>query len=133
MFLIISYVLQWCLVDQHTIWLLVSVIPCSLLPICVTINSSQGCLLANVNSFVLKSMLSFSYRPYVSYYSIFSLPEISVLFSAIDQAALETEARITPLIHEKKRLFNDLLTLKGTLHNVLLLSGLQISFIYDIF
>ncbi|WVZ81961.1 hypothetical protein U9M48_029284 [Paspalum notatum var. saurae] len=31
----------------------------------------------------------------------------------LDQAALETEARITPLIHEKKRLFNDLLTLKG--------------------
>lgn len=35
-------------------------------------------------------------------------------FSAVDQAALETEARISPLIHEKKRLFNDLLTLKGT-------------------
>ncbi|KAG0513451.1 hypothetical protein BDA96_10G103400 [Sorghum bicolor] len=31
----------------------------------------------------------------------------------LDQAALETEARITPLIHEKKRIFNDLLTLKG--------------------
>ncbi|XP_062233292.1 kinesin-like protein KIN-14L [Phragmites australis] len=31
----------------------------------------------------------------------------------LDQAALETEARISPLIHEKKRLFNDLLTLKG--------------------
>lgn len=31
----------------------------------------------------------------------------------LDQAALETETRITPLIHEKKRLFNDLLTLKG--------------------
>ncbi|XP_066368988.1 kinesin-like protein KIN-14L isoform X2 [Miscanthus floridulus] len=31
----------------------------------------------------------------------------------LDEAALETEARITPLIHEKKRLFNDLLTLKG--------------------
>ncbi|KAK3128718.1 hypothetical protein QOZ80_6BG0465540 [Eleusine coracana subsp. coracana] len=31
----------------------------------------------------------------------------------LDQAALETEARITPLIHEKRRLFNDLLTLKG--------------------
>lgn len=31
----------------------------------------------------------------------------------LDQAALETEARITPLIREKKRLFNDLLTLKG--------------------
>ncbi|RLM55264.1 kinesin-like protein KCA2 [Panicum miliaceum] len=31
----------------------------------------------------------------------------------LDQAALETEVRITPLIHEKKRLFNDLLTLKG--------------------
>uniref|UniRef100_A0A0D9WNA5 Kinesin motor domain-containing protein n=1 Tax=Leersia perrieri TaxID=77586 RepID=A0A0D9WNA5_9ORYZ len=31
----------------------------------------------------------------------------------LDQAALETEARISPLIHEKKKLFNDLLTLKG--------------------
>jgi hypothetical protein len=32
----------------------------------------------------------------------------------LDEAALETETRITPLINEKKRLFNDLLTLKGT-------------------
>ncbi|CAN6178769.1 unnamed protein product [Urochloa humidicola] len=31
----------------------------------------------------------------------------------LDQASLETEARISPLIHEKKMLFNDLLTLKG--------------------
>jgi len=31
-----------------------------------------------------------------------------------DQVALETEARISPLINEKKRLFNDLLTAKGT-------------------
>ena len=31
-----------------------------------------------------------------------------------DQVALETEARITPLINEKRRLFNDLLTAKGT-------------------
>ncbi|KAM0895147.1 hypothetical protein ACQ4PT_024021 [Festuca glaucescens] len=31
----------------------------------------------------------------------------------LDEAALETETRITPLINEKKRLFNDLLTLKG--------------------
>lgn len=31
----------------------------------------------------------------------------------LDQAALETEARITPLMKEKKRLFNDLLTAKG--------------------
>ncbi|WZZ00791.1 hypothetical protein YC2023_073119 [Brassica napus] len=30
-----------------------------------------------------------------------------------DQHALETEARISPLINEKKRLFNDLLTTKG--------------------
>ncbi|CAM0913789.1 unnamed protein product [Alopecurus aequalis] len=30
----------------------------------------------------------------------------------LDEAALETETRITPLINEKKRLFNDLLTLK---------------------
>lgn len=32
-----------------------------------------------------------------------------------DQVALETEARISPLINEKRRLFNDLLTAKGTL------------------
>ncbi|XP_074308518.1 kinesin-like protein KIN-14B [Silene latifolia] len=31
----------------------------------------------------------------------------------MDQAAIETEARICPLISEKKRLFNDLLTAKG--------------------
>uniref|UniRef100_A0ACD5VCL2 Uncharacterized protein n=1 Tax=Avena sativa TaxID=4498 RepID=A0ACD5VCL2_AVESA len=31
----------------------------------------------------------------------------------LDEAALETETRITPLSNEKKRLFNDLLTLKG--------------------
>ncbi|KAL1196407.1 Kinesin-like protein KIN-14B [Cardamine amara subsp. amara] len=31
----------------------------------------------------------------------------------LDQYALETEARISPLINEKKRLFNDLLTTKG--------------------
>ncbi|XP_072952795.1 kinesin-like protein KIN-14L [Typha angustifolia] len=31
----------------------------------------------------------------------------------LDQAALENEARITPLINEKKKLFNDLLTSKG--------------------
>lgn len=31
----------------------------------------------------------------------------------LDQAALETEARIAPLIKEKKRLFNDLLAAKG--------------------
>ncbi|KNA06256.1 hypothetical protein SOVF_182410 [Spinacia oleracea] len=33
----------------------------------------------------------------------------------LDQAALEAEARITPLISEKKRLFNDLLTAKGNI------------------
>ncbi|XP_058088573.1 kinesin-like protein KIN-14L isoform X2 [Magnolia sinica] len=33
----------------------------------------------------------------------------------LDQAALETEARISPLINEKKRLFNDLLTAKGNI------------------
>ncbi|XP_050204784.1 kinesin-like protein KIN-14A isoform X2 [Mercurialis annua] len=32
-----------------------------------------------------------------------------------DQAALETEARISPLINEKKRLFNNLLTAKGNI------------------
>ncbi|KAJ4825348.1 Kinesin-like protein KIN-14A [Turnera subulata] len=31
----------------------------------------------------------------------------------LDQVALETEARISPLINERKRLFNDLLTAKG--------------------
>ncbi|THU70314.1 hypothetical protein C4D60_Mb08t23690 [Musa balbisiana] len=31
----------------------------------------------------------------------------------LDQAAFESEARITPLINEKKKLFNDLLTAKG--------------------
>lgn len=31
----------------------------------------------------------------------------------LDQAALETEVRISPLINERKRLFNDLLTAKG--------------------
>ena len=41
------------------------------------------------------------------------IPEI-ISFAVIDEAALETETRITPLINEKKRLFNDLLTLKGT-------------------
>ncbi|KAL3527541.1 hypothetical protein ACH5RR_012197, partial [Cinchona calisaya] len=33
----------------------------------------------------------------------------------LDQAALETEARISPLIYEKKKLFNDLLTAKGSI------------------
>ncbi|KAG1342271.1 putative Kinesin-like protein KIN-14L [Cocos nucifera] len=33
--------------------------------------------------------------------------------SFYDQAALETEARISPLINEKKKLFNELLTAKG--------------------
>eukprot|EP00257_Ricinus_communis_P027750 XP_025015164.1 kinesin-like protein KIN-14A [Ricinus communis] len=33
----------------------------------------------------------------------------------LDQVAFETEARISPLIHEKKRLFNDLLTAKGNI------------------
>ncbi|KAK9284193.1 hypothetical protein L1049_023362 [Liquidambar formosana] len=33
----------------------------------------------------------------------------------LDQVALETEARISPLINEKKRLFNDLLTTKGNI------------------
>lgn len=36
-----------------------------------------------------------------------------------DQAALENEAKIVPLINEKKRLFNELLTTKGTFHNFL--------------
>ncbi|MED6174672.1 Kinesin-like protein KIN-14B [Stylosanthes scabra] len=33
----------------------------------------------------------------------------------LDQAALETEARISPMIYQKKRLFNDLLTSKGNI------------------
>ncbi|WCJ31983.1 Kinesin-like protein KIN-14B [Euphorbia peplus] len=33
----------------------------------------------------------------------------------LDQVALETEARISPLINERKRLFNDLLTAKGNI------------------
>ncbi|KAM7262173.1 hypothetical protein ACFE04_021250 [Oxalis oulophora] len=33
----------------------------------------------------------------------------------LDQAALESEARIAPLINEKKKLFNDLLTAKGNI------------------
>ncbi|XP_022741785.1 kinesin-like protein KIN-14B [Durio zibethinus] len=33
----------------------------------------------------------------------------------LDQAALESEARISPLINEKKRLFNELLTAKGNI------------------
>ncbi|XXG40488.1 hypothetical protein AAC387_Pa01g1192 [Persea americana] len=33
----------------------------------------------------------------------------------LDEAAFETEARISPLINEKKRLFNDLLTAKGSI------------------
>ncbi|KAK3024557.1 hypothetical protein RJ639_043497 [Escallonia herrerae] len=33
----------------------------------------------------------------------------------LDQAALETEARISPLINEKKRLYNELLTAKGNI------------------
>lgn len=37
-----------------------------------------------------------------------------------DQAALENEAKIVPLINEKKRLFNELLTTKGTRHKFLL-------------
>lgn len=36
------------------------------------------------------------------------------MLSISDQSALETEARIAPLMIEKKRLFNDLLTSKGT-------------------
>ncbi|KAJ1699722.1 hypothetical protein LUZ63_008234 [Rhynchospora breviuscula] len=33
----------------------------------------------------------------------------------LDQATVESEARLTPLINEKKRLFNELLTLKGNI------------------
>jgi hypothetical protein len=44
-------------------------------------------------------------------------------FVLLDQAALETEARITPLIHEKRKLFDDLLTLKG-IHIVFFTAGL---------
>ncbi|CAA7027197.1 unnamed protein product [Microthlaspi erraticum] len=33
----------------------------------------------------------------------------------LDQSVLETEARISPLLNEKKRLFNDLLTAKGNI------------------
>lgn len=41
---------------------------------------------------------------------------LTVLCTVIapDQAALETEARISPLLSEKRKLFNDLLTAKGT-------------------
>lgn len=40
--------------------------------------------------------------------------DVSLLWFWIsDQAALETEARISPLLYEKKKLFNDLLTAKG--------------------
>jgi hypothetical protein len=46
---------------------------------------------------------------------MFSIVSIEIIsFAVVDEAALETETRITPLINEKKRLFNDLLTLKGT-------------------
>ena len=44
------------------------------------------------------------------------------LFS--DQAAVEMEARMSPLIYEKKKLFNDLLTAKGRI-----LSGLWTPFV----
>lgn len=58
--------------------------------------------------------------------------EIYVLLSGLDQTALATEARITPLIHEKKMLFNDLLTLKG-ISLCSLLPGLLTSFTYGVF
>ncbi|XP_021728175.1 kinesin-like protein KIN-14B [Chenopodium quinoa] len=55
-------------------------------------------------------------------YSIAKLDRITRYVGALadktrklDQAALEAEARITPLISEKKRLFNDLLTAKGNI------------------
>ncbi|KAF9678191.1 hypothetical protein SADUNF_Sadunf07G0009400 [Salix dunnii] len=55
-------------------------------------------------------------------YSNAKLDRITRYFGALaektrklDQAALETEARISPLINEKKRLFNDLLTAKGSI------------------
>ncbi|KAL1209028.1 Kinesin-like protein KIN-14A [Cardamine amara subsp. amara] len=40
---------------------------------------------------------------------------LAVKSRKLDQFALETEARISPLINEKKRLFNDLLTAKGNI------------------
>jgi hypothetical protein len=49
----------------------------------------------------------------------------------LDQAALETEARITPLVHEKRRLFNDLLTLKG-IHIVFFTAGFTHGITYDV-
>jgi hypothetical protein len=45
---------------------------------------------------------------------LFPLVPKIISLAVVDEAALETETRITPLINEKKRLFNDLLTLKGT-------------------
>ncbi|XP_047951271.1 LOW QUALITY PROTEIN: kinesin-like protein KIN-14B [Salvia hispanica] len=38
---------------------------------------------------------------------------LKMIYISSDQAALETEARIFPLLSEKKKLFNDLLTAKG--------------------
>ncbi|KAK2973510.1 hypothetical protein RJ640_020172 [Escallonia rubra] len=40
---------------------------------------------------------------------------LGVLAQKTHQAALETEARISPLINEKKRLYNELLTAKGNI------------------
>ena len=99
--------------------------------ICIPVNCAGAkeayCIVATLISPNSCSLLS--YHP-CALYSLALFSEI--FFSGLDQAALETEARITPLIHEKKRLFNDLLTLKGT-GNVLVFSSLKISFIYGIF
>ncbi len=40
-----------------------------------------------------------------------------------DQVALDSEARVTPLRKQKKRLFNDLLAVKGILHTLLSVFG----------
>ena len=48
-----------------------------------------------------------------------------------DQFALETEARISPLINEKRRLFNDLLTAKCT--NLLQLSSGTLCLMHMVF
>lgn len=40
--------------------------------------------------------------------------DVTIIYICADLAALETESKVAPLISEKKRLFNDLLTAKGT-------------------
>lgn len=68
----------------------------------------------NVVDVYLVALISWSYVKFVCHYAdgfLFSNFVLHLWMS--DQASLETEARISSVLYEKKKLFNNLLTSKG--------------------